>query len=244
MTGRLIGVGVGPGDPELLTIKAARLIEQAPVIAYPQPDDGPSFARSIVAERMGDATEEPIVVPMRTARFPAAEVYDEAAQRLSRHLDEGRDVVVLCEGDPFFYGSFMYLFARLNGRHRVEIVPGVSSMTAASAASALPLAARNDVLTILPAPLPDETLEARLQSTNAAVIIKLGRHFPRVRALLDQLGLVGATHYCERVGLDTERLVPLRELEQFDAPYFSLLLVYRGAEEWVHSLEGRRSEGL
>ena len=240
MTGRLIGVGVGPGDPELLTVKAARLIAQAPVIAYPQPDDGPSFARSIVAERLGNGIEEPIVVPMRTARFPAAEVYDEAALRLSQHLDGGRDVVVLCEGDPFFYGSFMYLFARLNVRYSTEVVPGVSSITAASAASALPLAARNDVLTVLPAPLPDDTLEERLRNTDAAVIIKLGRHLPRVRDLLDRLGLIDAAHYCERLGLRTERLVPLRELGTDAAPYFSLLLIYCGTEAWVRDLEGRR----
>ena len=240
MTGRMIGVGVGPGDPELLTLKAARLIGSVPVVAYPMPDDGPSFARSIVADLLGKQVEEPIVVPMRRERFPAASVYDEAAERLGAHMDAGRDVVVLCEGDPFFYGSFMYLFARIAGRYAVEVVPGVSSIMAAAAASGVPLAARNDVLTVVPATLPDAEIETRIQAADAVAIIKLGRNFPRVRALLDRMGLTGSTRYCERVGGPEETLCGLSSLDDDVAPYFSLLLVYRGSEEWIVDLPERR----
>ena len=231
MTGRCYGVGVGPGDPELLTLKAARLIASADVIAYPQPDDGESFARAIVAGHLGHAIEEPIVVPMRTERFPAAAVYDEAAERLGVHLDAGRDVVVLCEGDPFFYGSFMYLFGRMRGEHPIEIVPGVSSLVAGAAAASVPLAARNDVLSILPGPLPDDTLTERLASCDAAAIIKLGRHYPRVRALIERLGLLERAHYCERIGTARERIVKLSEAGE-TAPYFSLILIDSGPGTW------------
>ena len=236
MAATMYGVGVGPGDPELLTLKALRLIREADVVAYPQPDDGDSFARSIVADHLDGKIEEPIVVPMRRERFPAARVYDEASARLGAHLDAGRSVTVLCEGDPFFYGSFMYLYARMARRWPVRVVPGVSSIMAAASAVGRPLAARNDVLTVLPATLPDEVLEERLNTVDAAAIIKLGRHWPRVRALLERLGLAPHASYCERVGLPAQRLASLDTLGDGSAPYFSLLLVYRGAEEWVERL--------
>ncbi len=154
--GILYGIGVGPGDPELMTLKADRLIRAARVVAYPAPDTGESFARAIAARAISpDAVEIPMIVPMREERFAAQEVYAEAARTIGGHLAGGADVVVLCEGDPFFYGSFMYLFARLAGRHPVEVVPGVSSLAACAAALGRPLVARNGVLSVLPGPLPD-----------------------------------------------------------------------------------------
>lgn len=232
-TGRLYGLGVGPGDPELLTLKALRILKAAPVVAYPAPDHGTSFARAIVADFLRpEQVEIPIVVPMKVARFPAAEVYDKAAGEIAGHLDAGRDVAVLCEGDPFFYGSFMYLFERLSSRYTGEIVPGVASPMAAAARSFAPIAARNDVLTVLPGPLDDAALAARIEAAEAFVIMKLGRHFDRVRALLDHLGLTDRCLYCERVTLAEERVMPLREVSGA-APYFSMILGYRGAERVI-----------
>ncbi|HEY9058572.1 MAG TPA: precorrin-2 C(20)-methyltransferase [Aurantimonas sp.] len=229
-TGTLYGLGVGPGDPELLTLKALRLLKAAPVVAYPAPDHGTSFARAIVAEYLSAEQEEiPIVVPMRVERFPAAAIYEEAAERIGARLAEGRDVAVLCEGDPFFYGSFMYLFERLASRFPTEIVPGVSSVMAASAALKRPLAARNDVLTVIPGPLDDAALGARIEAAEAFAIMKLGRHFPRVKALIETLGLLDRCAYAERVSLPEERLLPLRDVSG-DAPYFSMILGYRGTE--------------
>lgn len=225
MTGRLYGIGVGPGDPELMTLKAHRLIAGAPVVAYPAPDSGESFARAIAAGAISPGTEEiPIVIPMRTARFPAQEIYDAAASRIEGHLAAGRDVVVLCEGDPFFYGSFMYLHARLAGRFPVEIVPGVSSPSACTAAAARPLCARNEALTILPAPLPDTELRARLARTDAAIVIKLGRHLPRLRRLLDELDLSARTLYVRHASLPQQEVLALADAPEI-APYFSMLLI-------------------
>jgi precorrin-2/cobalt-factor-2 C20-methyltransferase len=236
MSGKLYGLGVGPGDPELMTLKAHRLLQACKVVAYPAPDTGPSFARSIAADYLGTAkTEYPIVVPMRVDRFPAQAVYDKAASDIAAFLESGEDVAVLCEGDPFFYGSFMYLYERLTGRFACEIVPGVSSMMAGAAALQRPLAARNDVLTVIPGPLPDTAIARKLEVADAAAIIKIGRHFGRIRALLDRLGLVENSGYLERISLPQERILPLADAAG-SAPYFSMILVYKGAENWVADL--------
>ena len=187
--GRLYGLGIGPGDPELITLKALRLLQSVPVLAYPAPEEGESLARRIVAPHLPGSQEEiAIRMPMLASRFPAQEVYDWAAGTLGEHLAAGRDVAVLCEGDPFFYGSFMYLFGRMAERFAVEVVPGVSSLTACAATLGAPLAARNDVLAILPAPLDEALLTARLQEADAAAIIKVGRHFGKIRRLLQRPG--------------------------------------------------------
>jgi precorrin-2/cobalt-factor-2 C20-methyltransferase len=233
--GTLYGVGVGPGDPELMTLKAARLIRAARVVAYPAPDTGESFARSIAAGLIAPgAAEIPIVVPMRPDRFPAQEVYGEAARAIAAHLDEGADVVVLCEGDPFFYGSFMYLHARLAARHPVEVVPGVSSLGACAAALGRPLVARNGVLSVLPGPLPDAELAPRIEAADAVAIMKVGRHMPRLRALVGALGLAPRAAYVERASLPEARACPLAEAPD-EAPYFSMILVSRTEDPWLRS---------
>ena len=238
MSGKLYGIGVGPGDPELLTLKAHRILRECPVVAYPAPDDGDSFARSIVSEFISDnQTEIPIVIPMRVERFPAAQIYDEKSAEIARHLRKGEDVVVLCEGDPFFYGSFMYLFERLSGDFDCEIVPGVSSLMASASALKRPLAARNDVLTVIPAPLSDEIILSRLASGDAIAIIKIGRHYSRIRKLIEEAGLIDQAGYLERVTLQNQKISPLSEVTEEKAPYFSMILIYKGAEDWIQSLE-------
>ena len=236
MTGTLYGIGLGPGDPDLITLKALKILQASHVVAYPQPDNGPSFARSIAAPHLTEAQLEiPIIVPMDIKRHPAKAVYDEAAQTIAHHLDAGSDVVVLCEGDPFFYGSFMYLHERLAHRYPVEIVPGVSSIMASAAAIARPLAARNDVLAIIPAPLDDERITAQIENSDAVAIIKLGRHLPRIRAIIATMGLTAQAAFVERVTLENEKLMPLSDAP-LDAPYFSMILIYKGAEGWVLGL--------
>lgn len=233
MTGIVYGVGVGPGDPELLTLKAARLIRTADLIAYPAPEEGPSFARQIAAAHLTHEIEEmPIRMNIGDGRFPKDDVYDAAADRIADVAASGRQVTVLCEGDPFFYGSFMYLFARLTDRCRVEVVPGVSSLMACAIATRGALAARNDVLTVIPAPLPEDDLRRQLQQAEAAAIIKVGRHLGKVRKVLGELKLIDRTRYVERATLAQQRVLPLSELEAEEAPYFSMLLVHRRGEAW------------
>lgn len=232
MSGRLYGVGLGPGDPELMTLKAHRLIQAAEVIAYPAPETdgvtGESFARSIAAGSIRPGTQEiAIPVPMRPERAPAQAAYDRGAEALAGPLSAGRDVVALCEGDPFFYGSFMYLFTRLADRFDAEIVPGVTSLTACAAAARRPLVARNEALTAIPAPLSDAEIEARLALSDAAAILKVGRHLPRLRRLLGRLGLTDDATYVSHASLAEQTVLPLAEAPE-SAPYFSMILLSRG----------------
>ena len=233
MSGTIYGLGVGPGDPELITLKAWRILRCAAIVAYPAPEEGPSFARRIVASFLSPVQIElPICIPMEAVRFPAQAVYDRAAEAIAEHSAAGRDVAVLCQGDPFFYGSFMYLFGRLAERCAVEIVPGVSSLGACAAAAGFPLAARNDALIVLPATLSDDALAHRLESCDAAAIIKLGRHFARVRDLLGRLGLADKARYVEHASLANARLLPLDAVDPAAAPYFSMILLHRRGAAW------------
>lgn len=230
MSGTLYGIGVGPGDPELLTLKAARLLGQCPVVAYPEADGKPSLARRIAAAHLAvEVRERPYTLPMSPDGSAAQAAYDALAAQLADDLTAGRDVAVLCEGDPLFYGSFAEVLQRLAGDFPVEVVPGITSPQAATAALPLALVQRNASWSVLPAPLPDEALASKLASADAAAILKLGRHFKRVRALLDQLDLTDHAYYCERVGQPEERLAPLASIDAGIAPYFALILVRKPA---------------
>jgi precorrin-2/cobalt-factor-2 C20-methyltransferase len=231
--GTLHGVGVGPGDTELLTLKAARLIAEVKNIAYPAANGGESLARRIVAPLIPETARElPIAIPMEKDREAARAAYDLAAERISRHLLNGEDVLFLCEGDPFFYGSFMFIYERLKPRFRCQIVPGVTSLTACAAVLGRPLAARNDVLKIIPATLPEDRIRAELKQAEAAAIIKLGPHFAKVKALLQELGLSRASAVIERATQGDQRILGLDDLTESERPYFSTILVYNGNESW------------
>jgi precorrin-2/cobalt-factor-2 C20-methyltransferase len=223
--GRLYGLGVGPGDPELLTLKALRLLRAVPVVAYPAPENGDSFARSIVAPWIeGHQREIAIRFPMRPGP-PPVEIYDDAAAELAAELEDGRDVALLCQGDPLFYGSFINVFTRLAGRYQIEIVPGVSSLTACAAAAAIPLVARDDALAVIPATLDEDQIAARIAASESVAIIKLGRHVAKLRRVLNQFGLLDAAVYVERATLPTQRIALLSAIESDEAPYFSMVLI-------------------
>ncbi len=226
MSGTVYGLGVGPGDPELLTLKALRILRAAPVIAYPAPDIGDSFARQIVAPHLpGGQQEIAIRMPLGDGQFPKAEIYARAAREILAHSAAGRDVAVLCEGDPFFYGSFMYLHARLARDCTVTIVPGVSSLMACAAMAGVPLSTRNESLTVIPAPLPDEALRARLVNGNAAAIVKVGRHLPRVRRVIESAGILPRALLVERATLAEQRVRRLSDVSDDSVPYFSMILI-------------------
>lgn len=233
MSGKLYGIGLGPGDPELMTLKAHRLITSAQVIAYPSLEGGDSFARSIAAEYIPNTAHEIIVkIPMSVERGPAQAAYDEGAKQISEQLRIGKDVVVLCEGDPFFYGSFMYLFSRLSDEFETEVVPGVTSVTTCAAMVGKPLSARNEVLTIIPGPLPEDKLEARVAAAEAVAIMKVGRHLSKIRAVLDRLNLTTHASYIERASLPNQVVMPLADAPE-KAPYFSMILVTKGNDPWL-----------
>ena len=224
--GRLYGLGVGPGDPELLTLKALRLLRAAPVVAYPAPDIGDSFARSVVAEWLDRGQREiAIRFPMRPGPPPAT-VYDEAAGQVATVLDRGEDVAFLCQGDPLFYGSFAGILRRFAARYRVTIVPGVSSLTACAAVAGLALAQRDDTLTVIPATLAEHELAHRLAGSEAAAVIKIGRHFAKLRRVLARLGRLDRAVYIERASLPNQRVEPLAQVEPASVPYFATALVW------------------
>ncbi|MFZ3580604.1 precorrin-2 C(20)-methyltransferase [Loktanella sp. DJP18] len=233
MTGVLYGVGVGPGAADLITLRAARLIAGAQVVAYPTLAGAASFARAIAADMIpAGAVEIVMDVPMSVERDPAQAAYDAGAAQIATHLDAGRDVVCLCEGDPFFYGSFMYLFARLSGRFRVEVVPGVTSITACAAVAGRPLVARNERLTVLPGPLPEAELRDRIAGAESVVIMKVGRHLGKIRAVIADLGLTDRAVYVERASLPEQVVCPLVKAPDA-APYFSMILLTKGADPWL-----------
>ncbi|RED47679.1 precorrin-2 C(20)-methyltransferase [Aestuariispira insulae] len=231
--GTLYGVGVGPGDPELITLKALRVIRDVPVLAWPAPLEGESMARTIAADHLdGHHKEIPIRMPMEVARFPAQQVYDTAAVEIAAELDKGHDVAVLCEGDPFFYGSFMYLFGRIAEDYPVQVVPGVSSLMATAAAIGSPLASRNDVMTVMPGPIEEDLLERRLTQVESAAIIKVGRHLPKIRRVIERLDLMNEARYISHATMENQVVSSLSEVDLEKAPYFSMILVHKRGEAW------------
>ncbi|MFF1961477.1 precorrin-2 C(20)-methyltransferase [Streptomyces sp. NPDC058220] len=233
-TGRLYGVGLGPGDPSLMTVRAVRVIAEADVIAYHSARHGRSIARSIAAEHLrADHIEEPLVYPVTTGttdhpggyQGAMEEFYAESAARLAVHLDAGRTVAVIAEGDPLFYGSYMHMHKRLAGRYPTEVIPGVTSVSAAAARLGTPLVEGEEVLTILPGTLPEEELTARLASADSAVVMKLGRTFPTVRRAIERAGRLADARYVERATMSGERTGALADVDPDSVPYFSVAVL-------------------
>lgn len=223
--GRLYGLGIGPGDPELLTLKAHRILISVPVIAYPTQENGLALARAIVADFLRpDQIEIPMPLPFSVERS-SQPYYDIAAEKIAEHLKAGQDVAVLCEGEPMLYGTFMYLFNRLSGRFPTEVVPGISSTMASAAMLGVPITYGNDVLSIIPATLDEITLRDRIAVADAAVIIKLGRHFAKVRKILNELGLLHRALYIERATQPNQQIIPITEVAPAEVPYWSLILI-------------------
>jgi precorrin-2 C20-methyltransferase/precorrin-3B C17-methyltransferase len=233
-TGRLWGVGVGPGDPDLMTVKAVRIVQQADIIAYPVAKRRNSNARSIVASLLrSDQIELPMVYPVTTEATDhlhgydsvLRKFYDETALAIAGHLDAGQDVAILCEGDPLFYGSYMYLHDRLADRYLTEVIPGIPSPMAAAARLQTPLARRDAETAILPGTLSEDVLAAQIRKADACVIMKVGRNFEKIRRALDRAGAIDRAFYIERVSMPGERIIPIRDVDPVSVPYFSLILV-------------------
>jgi precorrin-2/cobalt-factor-2 C20-methyltransferase len=223
--GKLYGLGIGPGDPELLTLKAHRILTSVPVIAYPTMENGKVLARAIVADFIRpDQIEIPMPLPFSVERS-SQPYYDLAAAKIAVHLSAGQDVAVLCEGEPMLYGTFMYLFQRLAKQFPTEVVPGISSTMASAAMLGAPITFRNDVLSIMPATLDAATLRERLAVADAAVIIKLGRHFAKVREILTELGLLERALYIERATQPNQRIIDIKTIDPAEVPYWALVLI-------------------
>jgi precorrin-2/cobalt-factor-2 C20-methyltransferase len=234
VSGTFYTVGLGPGDPELLTLKAARIIAASPVVAFFAKRGRTGHARAIANAHIGPAAEElRFEYPFTTEvalddpryRRDIEAFYADCAASIAARLDAGSDVALLCEGDPFFYGSSMYLFDRLGAHYPSEVIPGVSGMSGCWTRARLPMTHGDDVLTVLPGTLDEDRLAERLTSCDAAVIMKLGHNLPKVRAALARAGLEDRAVYVERGTMRAERILPFAELNGDPAPYFSLVLI-------------------
>lgn len=234
MTGSLRIVGVGPGDPELITLKAMRLIGGADVVAHFRKPGRPGNAWCVARAHVGAQAEVLAFDYPYTTEIALSDpayaagmgpFYDACAAQLAGRLDAGRESVLLCEGDPFFYGSAMYLQDRLRAAYDVEIVPGVTGMSGSWSRAGVPMVHGDDVLSVLPGTLEEDVLAARLRDCEAAVVMKLGRNLPKVRAALAAAGRLERAIYVERGTMAAERIVPLSAHAGEPAPYFALVLV-------------------
>ena len=245
--GRFYGIGLGPGDPELITLKAARIIAAADVVAYHAGVNKQSYARTIAADLIpAGVIEEELRYPITTGTTDhpggyagaLADFYEESAARLNAHLRAGWTVALLAEGDPLFYGSFMYMHDRLSPHFECEIIPGVPAFAAATAIIAQPLVRQTDVLTVLPGTLPEPELARRLADTDGAIIMKLGRTFGAVRRALVASGRLDHAMYVERASHPQQRWMPVAEVDEATVPYLSLIVVNGD------SVNGQRSRAI
>ena len=234
LKGRLTGVGTGPGDPELLTLKAVRAINEADVIAFFCKKGSSGNGRAIVEAHIRPGTLElPLVYPVTTEtnkdedsyRGPIAEFFDRSAEEIAAYLDAGKNVAVLSEGDPLFYGSYMHLHVRLSTRYQADVVAGVTAMSGCWSMTGLPLVQGDDVLSVLPGTLPEEILAERLAGTDGAVIMKVGRNLPKIRRALASVGKLSGALYVERGTMANGVAQRLETRDESPAPYFSIVLV-------------------
>lgn len=234
MSGRLIGVGVGPGDPELMTLKAARALASADVVAYFAKEGRTGNARTIVAGHLRNGVEElPLLYPVTTEipkgcatyRDAIRNFFDASAAAVAAHLDRGRTVAVISEGDPMFYGSYMHLHARLADRYDTEVVAGVTGMAGCWSMAGVPIAQGDDIFVVLPGTLPEDELVRRLGEADAAVVMKLGRNLPKVRSALARAGCLERAIYVERGTMANGVMMRLADKSDDKAPYFAIVLV-------------------
>jgi precorrin-2/cobalt-factor-2 C20-methyltransferase len=234
MTGHLYGVGVGPGDPELMSVKAHRLITSTATVAYFAAKGRPSNARAVAQDLLTDGHRElrieypvttEVLGPDQSYEDLLIACYDEAADRVAERLAAGDDVVVICEGDPLFYGSYMYLHNRLAGRFEATVVPGIPSPVAGAAALARPLVCGTEVLSVLSGVLSPDELKSALAASDAAVVIKLGRNLAKVRSAVESVDLLDRAFYVERASGAAEITCPLAEADADRAPYFSMVVI-------------------
>ncbi|KQX42046.1 precorrin-2 C(20)-methyltransferase [Devosia sp. Root436] len=233
MRGKLTGVGTGPGDPDLLTLKAVRAIESADVVAWFAKQGNVSNARAIVADRITNQIEEQLGYPVTTEidrrhddyKAMTAAFYEEAAQRVAAHLDAGRNVAVLSEGDPLFYGSYMHIHVRLAPRYDTAVIPGITAMSGCWSEAGLPLVQGDDILSVLPGTLDEVDLCTRLNNTDGAVIMKVGRNLPKIRRAIEAAGRLDSAVYVERGTMANGHSMRLADKADDVAPYFAIVLV-------------------
>ncbi len=234
--GKIICAGLGPGDPDLMSLRAARAVQGARHVAYFRKAGRQGQARRIVEGMLAPACVEYAMEYPVTTELPADsaeyistlnEFYDDWAARLEK-LSVAEDVVVLCEGDPFFYGSFMHIHVRLRGKVEMEIIPGITGMSGCWTATGVPITWGNDILTILPGTLPEDELARRMADVDAFVVMKTGRNLPKIKRALVKAGRLEAAVLVAHGTTRQERIVRVTEMAETDCPYFAIVLAHGG----------------
>ena len=233
--GTVYGVGLGPGDPELMSVRADKLVRRTRHVAYFRKAGRAGRARGIVNGMLrGDVVEFAMEYPV-TTEIPLSDpryndilsaFYGDCVAHLKALVAAGEDVVVLCEGDPFFYGSFMHLYMRLRGEVPVQVVPAITGMSAAWTATGEPITWGDDVLSVLMATLPEDELAARMADADALVVMKIGRNMPRVRAALERAGKLDRAWLVECASMDGQAVMKLSDADERVSPYFSIVIVH------------------
>ncbi|MCY4153527.1 MAG: precorrin-2 C(20)-methyltransferase [Aestuariivita sp.] len=233
--GRVYGLGIGPGDPDLMTVRAHKILQAARNIAYFRKTGRPGQARTIAANLIPrNAVEIPLEYPITTEipfsdpRYSAvlSEFYEECTKTILNVIGRNEDVIVLCEGDPLFYGSFIHLYERLKSSSVIEVVPSVTGMSAAWTATGRPISWGNDVLRVLVGTLPEDVLTRHLQNDDAIVIMKIGRNFQKVCRALEMSGRYQSAWLIENASMIDQRVQQLRDVTNSVAPYFSIIVVH------------------
>jgi precorrin-2/cobalt-factor-2 C20-methyltransferase len=233
--GTLYGLGLGPGDPDLMTVRAHRLLQRATHVAYFRKAGRPGQARRIVDDLLPESVTEHAMEYPVTTEIPVDDpaynqllsaFYAECASQLRALSDAGHDVVVLCEGDPFFYGSFMHLYTRLIDTHPVQVVPAITGMSGAWTATGQPITWGDDVLTVLMGTLPEARLARHMADSEALVVMKIGRHIDKVRRALTTAGRLQDAWLVEFATMPGQKVMRLAEAEGRVTPYFSIVLVH------------------
>lgn len=236
-SGTLFGVGLGPGDPELMTLKAARVLSTAPVIAHFRKAGRAGHARTIAdAHIRADAVEAAFEYPVTTEidfredGYVSAirDFYEQSAASIIAHLQSGRDVALLCEGDPFFYGSFLHMYDRIKASHSVMVIPGITGMSGCWTAAQAPITYGDDVMTVLPGTLEKDALAKHLKEADAAVIMKVGHNIEKIKEALRAAERFDDAIYVERGTMPGERVAKLSDLGECAVPYFSIILLPGG----------------
>ena len=229
---RIYAVGVGPGDPELLTRKAERIIRQADVVCAPTgAAEGDSYALSIVEEFLDRNRQEILVqlFPMLRNQAGLGQFWEEAADQVADRVAQGKDVVFITIGDPFLYSTYLYIHRIFKTKYpdiEIEVVPGISSILAVSAASGVPLALGAERIAVLPATYEDEELRRTLEEFDTVILMKVSRVFDRVYGVLRELGLEKSAVFVRRVGsADEEVRFDLEALLGQKLDYLSMMIV-------------------
>ena len=230
--GIVYGIGIGSGNPDLITLRAYRILENVDIIIYPKIENGVSIARKIIDCYLSGKQIEiafPIVI-----RGSNQSIYNSIVRQIKQYLLFGKNIAILCEGDPFFYGSYIYLYALLRKScYEIITVPGISSVMSSASELGQPLALKNDIFTVLPGQIEEKKLFFHLSHTDSAVIIKIGRHFKKVYKVLNSLGLIEKAFYIEYATFENQKIIPISELsERICVPYFSTILIHNRGDAW------------